>query len=131
MPKTSAVDFGSEFEIDETPVDTVLVKNVFGEDFHVVRDVNLWSLMMVADENPKLSDLVRLTTSLIRDDEQVRFKSLIARQRNLKAEKLNALISKLVEVASEGHPTNSSNGSSRTTRAKAAPQRSAGALSAG
>ncbi|MCD6056569.1 MAG: hypothetical protein K0R44_41 [Thermomicrobiales bacterium] len=127
MPRTpAAIDFGDEFAVDDTPVDTVLVKGVFGEDFHVVRDVNLWSLMMVADEDPKLSDLVRLTTSLIRDDEQVRFRTLIARQRNLNAEKLNALISRLVEVASEGHPTKSSSGSSRTTRAKGALPASAG-----
>lgn len=127
MPKApAAIDFGDEFAVDDSPVETVLVKNVFGEEFHVVRDVNLWSLMMVADDNPKLSDLVRLTTSLIQDDEQVRFRTLIARQRNLTAEKLNGLISRLVEVASDGHPTDSSSGSSRTTRAKRALPASAG-----
>lgn len=127
MPKApAAIDFGDEFEVDDSPVETVLVKNIFGQDFKVVRDVNLWGVMMVADEDPKLSDLVRLTTSLIADEDQVRFKSLIAKQRNLKAEKLNNLISRLVEVASDGHPTSSSSASSRTTRAKRALPRSAG-----
>lgn len=127
MPKAPAsIDFGDQFAVDDTPVESVLVKGIFGEDFHIVRDVNLWSLMMVADEDPKLSDLTRLTISLVREDEQVRFRTLIARQRNLNAEKLNALISRLVEVASEGRPTNSSSGSSRTTRAKGALPASAG-----
>jgi hypothetical protein len=132
MAKTPAVvDFGDDFVIDDTPVPTTLVKGIFGEEFHVLHDVNLFAMMAMADDEPKLSDMHRMMIQLIAPDERVRFRTLVASQQNLKAEQVGKLFTRLLEVASEERPTGSSSGSSRTTRQKAVGRGSAGALSAG
>jgi hypothetical protein len=125
MAKTPAVvDFGDEFAVDDSPVPTVLVRNVFGEDFLVLKDVNLFAAMAMADDEPKLSDMHRMMCNLIADEDRVRFRSHIARQKNLKAEQIGALFNRLLEVAGDEHPPRSSSGSARTTRTKAVGGRS-------
>lgn len=125
MPKTpAAVDFSDEFVVDDTPVPVVLVKGIFGEDFHVLQDVNLFGIMAMADDEPKLSDMHRAMLNLIADEDRVRFRNLVARQRNLSAEQIGKLFNRLMEVAS-GNPQTSPSGSSRTTRTKAVGRASA------
>lgn len=131
MAKTPAViDFGDDFVEDDTPVPTQHVKGIFGDEFDVLQDVNLFAWMAMADEEPKLSDMHRLMVQLIVPEQRVRFRTLVSQQRNLKAEQIGALFNRLLEVASGQHPQISSSGSRRTTRTKAVGRGSAGALSA-
>jgi len=121
----AAVDFSEDFAVDETPVPTVLVKGIFGEDFLVLQDVNLFGIMAMADDEPKLSDMHRAMLNLIAEEDRPRFRNLVGRQHNLKAEQIGKLFNRLMEVASGDHPQGSSSGSSRTTRQKAVGRGSA------
>jgi hypothetical protein len=124
------VDFGDKYLVDDSPVETVLMRGIFGEDFQIVQDVNTFGLLSVVGDEAAGNDVVKMMISLVADLDKPRFRSTIARQRHLDAPKLVELFNDMLEVASGGRPTTSSNGSAPGTRKKAVGARSKASSSA-
>lgn len=122
---TTVVKFGDKYAVNDDPVPFVQVDDIFGESFRVLQDVNLFGIMAMADDEPKLSDMHRQMLNMIHEEDRVRFRNLVARQHHLKAEQIGQLFNDLMEVASGDHPRVSSSGSARTTRPKAVGRGSA------
>lgn len=126
MATPRTVSFGKKYEPDTKKPKVVHVDDLFGEGFDIVEDVNVFQALLVGEgDEVKGSELAKMLVNLVADHDKVRFRNLLARQRNLTGERFAELFQDLVEVASGGRPTGASSGSSRGTRAKAA-----GALSA-
>lgn len=101
-------------EADEIPTFDM---HLFGEDFRVLRAVNILGLIMADDDDPQATaNSVRMIINLVHPDDQRRFQAAYARQTELRGEALNEIIAAMLAGASAPNPSPSQRDSGRTAK---------------
>jgi hypothetical protein len=96
-------------EITSVPV------KLFGEEFRVQTDLNVYQTALVTEDESG-GTLLNIIHSIIHPDDLDRFKKTLAMQKGLSAQVLGGIVNGLLEAAAD-RPTKSSSGSG-TGRAK-------------
>jgi len=90
---------------------------IFGEKFKVLKTVNVLQMLLFDDDDPDATArAVRSVIGLVHDDDQRRFASAYARQRDLTGKALNVIISEMIKAAADPNPSTSQRASGRTAK---------------
>jgi hypothetical protein len=100
--------------LDDIPTFTM---NVFGENIRVLKAVNILSILMADDDDPRATaESVKQVINLVHDDDQDRFRDAYARQRDLSGAALNEIIGAMLRGAADPNPSSSPPASGRTAK---------------
>lgn len=101
-------------DLDDIPT---FVMTIFGEDFRVLRAVNVLSILTYDEDDERATaNAVRQVIGLVHDDDQDRFKAAYSRQRDLSGAALNEIVGAMLRGAANPNPSSSSPDSGRTAK---------------
>lgn len=120
-PKTT-YDFDAEMaeefgEIDPDEILVVKVGPLFGDSYHLMKEVNQFNMSGLGDIEEDTAIVQRFMISMVHPYEQSKFRTAMARAIDMRAERLLFLLRRMIEAVAEGKATtmsSASGGSSKT-----------------
>jgi hypothetical protein len=125
MANLKLIDIDAALGDDDAPVATRPFK-LFGRNWTLLCDLNSFALSDLATGEP--AAIVRFLNSIVAEDEREDFRSTLASQPNLTAEKLGKILTALVEAATD-RPTTPASASGSTAPKRTSQRKSAASSS--
>jgi hypothetical protein len=113
-------------DVDLDEIEVVEFGPVYGEMYHLVKEVNLFSMSGLGDLEQDSAVLQRYMVSMVHPYDQAKFKGAMGRAIALNADRLLHILKRMTEAVADGNPTTMSAVSSRSSKNTGSKALSAG-----